>query len=319
MPPAQSNNDHNKFGREIMASYTLPENSHRLLKRQLKKAFPEGQWSKENMDEFIKLVNNSYTYFDEDRKLNQRAESISSKELEYINNQLFEKNEFLDSFNHGLAHDIKNHSSNLEGLVQMLKKYSKRVDEQKIHTIAQKLGTSIHQMNTILNGFIYLSRAEGRIDTQYSIINSIELKEEILLEVNYLLEESENRVEFDFNIKNLFFSPHILRIILVNLISNSIKFKNPNSSAIVKVELNSFNNYLNISVKDNGIGMDLNNPDNQIFSLFNRNADNRTIKGYGIGLYMVKKIIERNQGQIKLDSQVDVGTHIQITFPLNTN
>jgi signal transduction histidine kinase len=107
-----------------------------------------------------------------------------------------------------------------------------------------------------------------------------------------------------------------LRIILVNLISNSIKFKKADEKAIVKVNLKTKADLLTISVKDNGQGMDLNDPNNLVFSLFNRSSENRAIKGYGIGLYMIKKVIERNQGQIKLESQLGVGTDIQITFPL---
>ena len=147
-----------------MDGYLLPDNAHRLTRRQLKKAFPDGICTKYQLNDFIELVNNSYHYFDEERHLNQRAESIISRELEDINSELFQKNEFLDSFNHGLAHDIKNHSSNLEGLVQMLKKYSDKSEDKKIKTIAHKLGISINQMNSILNGFIYLSKAEGRVD-----------------------------------------------------------------------------------------------------------------------------------------------------------
>ena len=99
------------------------ENANRLTLRQLRKFPDDTLYTKENIAAFVKLVNDSYNSFDEERRLNNHVVDLSSKELNTINEQLNEKNEFLDSFNHGMAHDIKNHMSNITGLVKKIKKY----------------------------------------------------------------------------------------------------------------------------------------------------------------------------------------------------
>ena len=88
------------------------EYTNRLIARQLKKVPGQDIYSKEGIDAFLEMVNDTYNLFEEERRLNKRIEEISSKELELANEELRNKNEFLDSFNHGMAHDIKNHTSN---------------------------------------------------------------------------------------------------------------------------------------------------------------------------------------------------------------
>ena len=132
------------------------ENANRLTLRQLRKFPDDTLYTKENIAAFVKLVNDSYNSFDEERRLNNHVVDLSSKELNTINEQLNEKNEFLDSFNHGMAHDIKNHMSNITGLVTMLKKYHTRNEKIVVNTIIEKLELSSNQLTVIVQGFLYL-------------------------------------------------------------------------------------------------------------------------------------------------------------------
>tara|TARA_B100001109_G_scaffold255238_1_gene257329 strand:- start:5584 stop:6483 length:900 start_codon:yes stop_codon:yes gene_type:complete len=295
------------------------EEQHRLLKRQLKKAFGNAEPNMEQFDSFISLVNASYKNFDEEREIYSRAEEISNRELNEMNAQLQEKNTFLDSFNHGLAHDIKNHTANFKGLLSMFKKYYAKKDEQKVEVIIEKLDRSIGQMSYILDGFLYLSRAEGKLDLQYTEIDAFRLKEHIRIETEYLVSGSNHEVNCDFEVEGLFYSQHILRIILVNLISNSIKFRKPNENAIVNASITHNESTIFLKVKDNGIGMDMNDPELKVIKMFNREEKDPTVKGYGVGLFMVKKILDYNKGSIQINSQLNEGTEIVIELPKLTN
>ncbi|MCC6370657.1 MAG: HAMP domain-containing histidine kinase [Bacteroidia bacterium] len=290
--------------------------SDRLLQSQLKKV-PDGDiYSKEGIDAFLKMVNEAYTGFEEERRLNKHIESLSNHELEVANEELRNKNDFLDSFNHGMAHDIKNHTSNIIGLITMLRKYHGRNDAKMIGTIIEKLDLSANQLTAIVQGFLYLSRAEANIDNQFAVINEDEVTTAINAETLFLTMGKDCRINYRFEINELFFSFHVIKIIFVNLISNSIKFSKKNEPIIIDVSLIQTPAGIELLVKDNGLGMNLSDPDNKIFELFNRTGDTRMVKGTGVGLFMIKKIVDRHAGKVAVDSELGKGTIFKIEIPI---
>lgn len=293
-----------------------PDPLNRLAARQLRKAFPDDVFTEEGLELFIKLVNDSYNNVDDERILNQRAMQISQKELETINNELNQRNVFLDSFNHGLAHDVKNHTANILGLIQMLRKYLSRGNPEMVEKIVDRLDLSTHQLTSIVQGFLYLSKFENKTDDEFTEILPEVLQAAIQLEIQYLLLGKNITINYVFSDNSLYYSKHILKIIFVNLISNSIKFSRPDVPGIINARLERKGDELVVEVRDNGIGMDLNDPNNKVFRLFNRTEEAAREKGYGVGLYVVKKIIDRNQGQINLQSEPGEGTTITISLPL---
>lgn len=298
--------------------FELPENTHRLLKRQIKKSLENEVINEtDRLSVFIDLINDSYFFVDDERNLYRRSDEISSRELMEANTQLQAKNDFLDSFNHGMAHDIKNHTSNLQGLISMLRKYTALDNSDMRDKIIDKLDLSVNQMVSIVQGFLYLSRTEGKIDSQNRIIDVEEIKTAIHLETQYLFNGRDFQLDYFLELNNLFYSRHIIKIILVKLVSNAIKFTPADRKAKIKVTLKNDKNELEICVEDNGIGMDLNDPKNSIFSLFNRTEDNGKAKYFGVGLYVIKKIIERNSGNIKIQSTPNIGSTFTIKLPLN--
>ncbi len=67
-----------------------------------------------------------------------------------------------------------------------------------------------------------------------------------------------------------------------------------------------------LEVKDNGIGIDLKDQSTKLYNLFN---DSGATKGYGVGLFLVKKIVDKHKGKIKINSALNKGTSIKISFP----
>jgi len=294
----------------------VPENSNRLLARQLRNAFPDGQYTAESFVNFIRLVNDAYQTADEDRKFYSRAETVANAELEAVNAELSMKNDFLDTFNHGMAHDIKNHTANIIGLVSMLRKYHSRNDYEMLKTIIDKIDLSANQLTAIVQGFLYLSRAEANIDNQFVIIEKEEMIRAIKAETLFLSLGRDCQINYNFETDNLFFSFHVIKIIFVNLISNSIKFSKKNQPAVINVGLKQFSNQVVLTVEDNGMGINLTDESNKIFQLFNRTSNTKAIKGTGVGLFMIKKIVTRHNGHVEIESVPDKGTTFTITIPL---
>lgn len=289
---------------------------HRLLRRQYKKSIEDGELSSEGLGKLFGLISNSYFYFDEERRLNQRAEDISNGELKDINSELETKNAFLDSFNYGLAHDAKNHTANLKGLLKMFAKYNGKSDPTMVDTIIRKLELSVNQMSSILDGFLFLSSSASMSSSERVPINKKDLVENVSLEIAYLMEEKEHTIEWDFDIEGLCFSYHTIRIILVNLISNSLKYATKGLRAEIKVRAWLDPLWLNIEVQDNGIGMNLEDKNSTMYKLFDRRSEASSVKGFGIGLFMIKKILDWNKGEINIESELRKGTTVGIRLPM---
>jgi signal transduction histidine kinase len=293
----------------------IPENSHRLLNRQLNKFFSDGNYTIESFNLFIESVNDAYYANEEERILSKRAEQISSAELEQTNAALQTKNDFLDTFNHGMAHDIKNHTSNIIGLINMHKKYFAKNDVAMIHEINEQLELSANQMTSIVEGFLYLSRSEVKEDNQFMIIEKNELINIINLETKFLGSGRNATINYQFELNELFFSRHILKIIFVNLISNSIKHSKPEVSPIVNVTLTHDQHQITLCVSDNGIGIDLKHAEKKLYNLFEQ-GENNSQKGFGVGLFLIKKIADKNNGEVKVESELGEGTTFTVIFQI---
>lgn len=283
----------------------------RLLHRQLKKTI-----GLDNLDldpkilEFINLVNQSYIFNTEESMLYTTAEDIAARDYNELMDKLKEKNDFLDTFNQGLAHDIKNHSSNIIGLVNMLKKYATKENWAMVNRIIEKLDGSSNQLTSIVKGFLVLSRSEAGTVEELRKIDTKNLISSIKNEIGFLIRSKE--VNIDYNLSEVVFIESVVKIILVNLISNSIKYSKDNEAANIYVELKSSEDYISLKVKDNGIGIDTTDDNNQIFNSLNESTNE---KGYGVGLFLIKKIVKKNNASITLKSELNIGTEIEITFP----
>ena len=102
--------------------------------------------------------------------------------------------------------------------------------------------------------------------------------------------------------------------ILYNLISNSIKYRNPEKQPEIFIKSSLKEDKIEIMVKDNGIGMDLNIYKEKVFMLYQR--FHLDIEGKGMGLYLVKSQIEALGGSIEVESEVNIGTSFYIHLPV---
>ena len=102
-----------------------------------------------------------------------------------------------------------------------------------------------------------------------------------------------------------------LKVIFNNLISNSIRYSNGRAPEI-KIDVNVTNGSARIAVQDNGVGIEKNHLKN-VFKMFYRANENNS--GSGLGLYIVKETVDKLGGNIKLESEVDVGTKVTMEIP----
>ncbi|MEO0585861.1 MAG: ATP-binding protein, partial [Bacteroidota bacterium] len=100
--------------------------------------------------------------------------------------------------------------------------------------------------------------------------------------------------------------------IFYNLLSNAIKYQHPDRPPHIRISGSVNGASLQVTVQDNGLGIDLNRFRSQIFSLYKRFHDH--VDGKGLGLYLVKAQTEAMGGNIKLESEVNVGSTFTLSF-----
>ena len=100
--------------------------------------------------------------------------------------------------------------------------------------------------------------------------------------------------------------------IFLNLVSNSIKYKRPGIKPIIEITSAKIKNKIQLTFKDNGLGIDIKNKEDEIFGLYKRFHDH--VDGKGLGLFMVKTQVESLGGKIMVASEVNKGSEFRIEF-----
>ena len=97
--------------------------------------------------------------------------------------------------------------------------------------------------------------------------------------------------------------------------SNAIKFRSPERKLHIELKTTTIDDYICLTIKDNGLGIDMNSSKDKIFMLYQRFHTH--IKGKGIGLFMVKTQLDILEGKIEVESEKDKGTTFKVYFKIN--
>jgi signal transduction histidine kinase len=283
----------------------------RLLQRQIRKHVPPDLV--QAITPFLIKVNESYDHYEQDRQLLARAMEMSSDELKGSNRDLLKSNESLESFNYAAAHDLKNHALNIQGMVVLLRKYW-NTDPQKLEQVRSFLDHSLQQFLKTVHGFLYVSKAQAHRDKDGATVDRKRLQELVELECRHLVERKGAHIIWTQEGQERCWPEHLLKTLLVNLVTNSIKYSQPGVPPRVEVLLKSNDDTAVVRVKDNGTGIDLKKNEKHLFALFSRLNNTQGEEGTGVGLYLVKKLVERENGALRTESEPGKGTIMTITF-----
>ncbi|GAB3528763.1 hypothetical protein GCM10027443_07170 [Pontibacter brevis] len=242
----------------------------------------------------------------EERKKAQKALLDRNHDLVRINGDL-------DSFVYCASHDLKSPVSNIEGLLLALREEMEAPDGE-VEPIMKRLETSVHKINRTIQDLSDVSKIQRRAENE--IMEEIQfgkLLGEVLGSIQNMVQESGVKVITDFSRQpSVWFVPQHLQSILQNLLTNAIKYRSPERDSYVKLSTAETEEYVVLTVEDNGIGIDLAKHRKKIFSLFKRLHDH--VEGSGVGLYVIKRIIDNYEGKIEVQSEVNKGTTFQIYF-----
>jgi signal transduction histidine kinase len=179
--------------------------------------------------------------------------------------------------------------------------------------VLQRIIKSINRFKHTIEDLTEISRVNKDISENPAdeIINIQEVYEDIMADLGYPVQQKICFTQTDFQAYQLKFSRKNFRSILYNLLSNAIKYQSPERPCILSIHTRLEEPWLVLSVNDNGLGMNARQQE-QLFTMFKRFHDH--VDGTGIGLYMVKRIVENAGGRIEVESEEGCGTEVKIYF-----
>lgn len=226
--------------------------------------------------------------------------------------KMAQKNNQLQSFTHILSHNLRNHSSNIALLADFVDESTLTKDNeelfQKIKTVSKHLNGTLDDLSQVIK--IRDNQLEGeKLDIR-------EVTQQVLGVLDESLHTSQAQVEMDFQETEITF-PHIyLESILLNLLSNGIKYKKDGAHPMIKLRFyRNEKGHKTLEYSDQGKGIDLTLHADKVFGLyktFHKHED-----AHGVGLFLIKNQIEAQGGNIQVFSKVDTGITFKITFHEN--
>ncbi|PAB58653.1 ATP-binding protein [Anaeromicrobium sediminis] len=225
------------------------------------------------------------------------------------------KNEFFAN----LSHELKTPLNIIFSSIQLLDSYDERIIKPSAKKHLRNIRQNAYRLLKIINNIIDISILEANaMDLNLRNENLVEVIENITLSTANYAEEKNKSIVFDTNVEEKIMavdSDKIERIIL-NLLSNAIKFTNEGDN--IFVDIKDEEDQVMITVKDTGVGIEKSKKE-KIFNRFTK-ADtslNRNAEGSGIGLSLVKSLVELHEGSIGVESEYGRGTKFIIILPFN--
>lgn len=241
----------------------------------------------------------------------QLFEAISNK-----NEELIKINNDLDNFVYTASHDLKAPVLNIEGLVYVLTKALEEGKIDKAEKMIEMIKISILKFKETIQALTEVAKTNKNIDDEVVKVDLKELFEDIKLSIEDMVEAADADITADFTrlgTEDIYFSLANMRSLLINLMTNAIKYRSPERKPIIRLSFEKEDKQLIIKVSDNGLGIAKEHQE-RIFQMFKRM--HTQVEGTGIGLYLVKRIVENQGGSIAIDSEVNKGTTFTLYLPL---
>ena len=241
----------------------------------------------------------------------------TNHDLASLNQRLQRTNLDLDNFVYTASHDLKAPITNIEGLLQALTEQlpPEALHEELVEPILERMHGSVDRFKRTLDYLTDVSKLQQEHAQPPEPVDLATMIEEVRQDLGPLLYDTDARVQVDVAAcPSISFSVKNLRSVIYNLLSNALKYRHPDRAPDVLIRCHTApDGFVRLLVQDNGLGID---PSQQgrMFGMFQRLHTH--VEGSGIGLYMVKKIVENAGGHITVQSVPGQGSTFVVDFPV---
>lgn len=260
------------------------------------------------LTEELAISNQELTYANEEIKTNML-------ELSQTNHRLKITNADLDNFVYTASHDLKTPISNIEGLMRLLIRNLPKdnLEHEGVKKPIALIEASIDRFKNTILELTNIARLQKDEEQPNPATNLSSVVDEVLLDLEVMIHETESSIATQLeDCGHLPLSHKNLKSVVHNLLSNAIKYRSPQRKPLINIICSKQHQGNVLTVSDNGLGLkqkDL----KKIFSMFTRMHTH--VEGSGVGLYLVKRIIDNIGGKLEVSSQEDVGTTFTIVLP----
>lgn len=242
------------------------------------------------------------------RQLNTELEARVRKRTE----QLELANRELEAFSYSVSHDLRAPLRHINGFVEILQSSAAETLDEESRGFLNTIADSARQMGRLIDDLLAFSRV-GRAELRFIPVKLENLLAEAMREVRGELATRDVRWEIG-PLPEVRGDPSMLRQVLVNLLSNALKYSRPRSPAVIQVKASESDSEHVISVSDNGVGFDATYA-SKLFGVFQRLHPAHEFEGTGIGLAIVRRVITRHGGKVWAEGEVDRGATFSFSLP----
>ena len=246
------------------------------------------------------------------RMAEQLEENVEQKQ--HFIEQLEQKNVELERFTYTVSHELKSPLVTVKGFVGLLERDLSAGDEARARADMDQISAAIDVMSKQLEDLLELSRAGSHVN-QSSDVALNDLCDEVLHMMQGLIDEREAEIQVQPRMPRVYADAARIREVFKNLIENGIKFTPPERHPRIDIDAEPLDAMVLCRVRDHGAGIEPRYHD-RVFGLFDRLDPG--VPGTGVGLALVKRIVETHGGEIWIDSQGNgQGCCFCFTLPLH--
>lgn len=253
----------------------------------------------------------------EQRKRHEEEIRALNEQLAKRAQELLASNKELESFAYTVSHDLRAPLRHVVGFSELLQKHASSSLDAKSLRYMQTILEAAKKMGNLIDDLLAFSRI-GRAETRMTQVNLDQLVKEVVAEFGQETRGQEIAWKID-SLGVCYGDRSMLRLALVNLVSNAVKFTRMRKPADIEIGRAGGNEAeIEVFVKDNGAGFDMRYVD-KLFGVFQRLHLSEQFEGTGIGLATVQRIIHRHGGRVRAEGAVDRGATFYFSLPKAQN
>lgn len=219
-------------------------------------------------------------------------------------------------FHSMIAHDLRSPMSVIQGYVSLMEAGKTGEMTETQGEFLASITTKISEMTTLLNDFLDMSKMEaGFVNLKRESMDIVPLVQEVIDDLGPMADSSSIRMEYVGSEAGVKVDADPLRVtqILRNLVSNAVKYNV--ESGWIRIGVTALEEMAEVTVADGGVGI---RPEDLavLFDPYTRGDVSRNIKGVGLGVVIIKKLVEAHGGEVQVDSEHGKGTVFRFTLPL---
>jgi len=267
--------------------------------------------TKSKVSQFVKF----YVQRKELERVNEATSKLNLQledKVQERTKELTRVNKDLDNFVYTASHDLKAPINNIEGLITALHEnlQENSTDLENVAPIFNMITEAIGRFKQTLIDLTEIAKLNHEQTIAQEEVYFEEILDEVKFNIQDMILKYDATIVHDFSeVPSVVFSRKNLRSILYNLISNSIKYSSPDRKPLIQVKTAKAGDCYLLTVEDNGLGIGAKNHE-KVFDMFSRMHSH--VEGTGVGLAIVKRIVEICDGKIEFSSEVGKGTVFKV-------